>query len=453
VARSRRARRGGLNRRDFLKYGGAGILGASVLSSCGRVASGFTGAETVSEGTLVFSMGPDDTGLYAKVIERFNNENSDGITVQYREMPTDSGQYFDKMRTDFQAGSGSIDIIGGDVIWPSQFGPNEWILDLSDRFTEEMREDFLEPTITANSFDGKVYGVPWFTDVGMLYYRRDLLEEAGIDEPPKTWDELMEIAREVQEKTNTRYGFVFQGAEYEGGVVNGLEFVYNAGAEVFPPDDPTKVVLDEGSADEGLAMQRRLVAEEVAPEAVATYKELESQTAFIQGDAVFMRNWPFVYGTILGGEETGSAIKPEQVAVAPLPTLGDADSFSGQGGWNFFISALTDKPDECFKFIEFMMQPETQTEFAVEASLLPPRASLYEDEKLLKDQPVVDLAKDLVTRAKPRPQHPFYSDMSLSMADQFNEVVKGNVQPGDAISTLQTGLERLTRLGTEVYDL
>lgn len=100
-----------------------------------------------------------------------------------------------------------------------------------------------------------------------------------------------------------------------------------------------------------------------------------------------------------------------------------------------------------------MIQPEIQTEFAVGASFLPPRSSLYEDEKLLKDQPVVELAKDLVTRAKPRPRHPFYSDMSLSMADQFNAVVKGDSSPEKAVSTLQSELERLANLGAEVYDL
>ena len=448
-------RRGAMNRRDFLKLSGAGVLGASMLSSCSDVISGFTGAETVPAGTLVFSHGPDASGTLPKVIDKFNKENSDGIKVLFREGPADSGQYFDKLRTEFQAGGGgTIDVISGDVVWPAQFGPNEWILDLSDRFTEEMRKDFLEPTIQTNTFDEKIYGVPWFTDAGMLYYRKDLLEEAGMSEPPKTWDELMEMAREVQDKTGTKYGFIFQGAEYEGGVVNGLEFVYNAGGEVFPEDDPTNVVLDQGGADKGLAMQQRLVEEGVAPEAVATYKELESQTAFIQGDVVFMRNWPFVYGTVLGGKETGSEIKPEQVGIAPIPTLEEGgESFSGQGGWNFFINAQTEKADDCFKFIEWMIQPEIQKLFAVKASFLPPRASLYEDEQLLKYQPVVALAKDIVTRTKPRPGHPFYSDMSLVMAEQFNESVKGNTSPQSAVSAIQSELERLASLGTEVYDL
>jgi multiple sugar transport system substrate-binding protein len=445
-----------MNRRDFLKLSGAGVLGASLLSSCSRVTSGFTGAETVPEGTLVFSHGPDASGTVPKIIDKFNKENSDGISVLFREAPADSGQYFDKLRTEFQAGGGgTIDIISGDVVWPAQFGPNKWTLDLSDRFTEEMRKDFLESTIQTNIFDGKLYGVPWFTDAGMLFYRTDLLEKAGMSEPPKTWDELIEMAREVREKTGTKYGFIFQGAEYEGGVVNGLEFVYNAGAEVFPEDDPTKVVLDQGGgADKGLAMQQRLVEEGIAPQAVATYKELESQTAFILGDAVFMRNWPFVYGTVLGGKATGSEIKPEQVGIAPIPTLEEGgQSFSGQGGWNFFINAQTEKADDCFKFIEWMIQPEIQKEFAINASFLPPRASLYEDKQLLKDQPVIELAKDIATRTKPRPRHPFYSDMSLVMAEQFNEVVKLNTSPQSAVAVMQTELERLASIGTQVYDL
>jgi multiple sugar transport system substrate-binding protein len=442
-----------LSRRDFLKLSGAGLLGASTLGSCARVSSGFTGAETVPEGTLIFSFGPDDTGTQP-IIDKFNKENPDGITVLYREMPSDTGQYFDKIRTDFQAGGGAIDIIGGDVIWPAQFGPNGWILDLSDRFPKQEQDKFLPSTIEAMTFDDKIYGVPWYTDAGMLYYRKDLLDEAGIGKAPETWDELIGIAQEVQGKTGTRFGLVFQGAEYEGGVVNGLEHIYNAGAEVIPLDDPTKVTIANGPSAEGLATERKLVESGVAPPAVATYKELESQNAFIQGDAIFMRNWPFVYGTVLGGKAAGSLIKPEQVGVVPLPTIeGSKESFSGQGGWNFFINSSTKDPDGAFKFIQYMTSEKIMRHFAVNASLLPPRQSLYEDQELLKKQPVMELAKDVVTRTKPRPQHPFYSDMSLVMADQFGEVVKGNIAPDDAVTDLQHELDRLVDLGTEVYDL
>jgi multiple sugar transport system substrate-binding protein len=72
--------------------------------------------------------------------------------------------------------------------------------------------------------------VPWFTDAGMFYYRRDLLERSGFSEPPRTWDEMKQVVQKVQADQGTRYGFDFQGAQDEGGVVDALERVWNAGA-------------------------------------------------------------------------------------------------------------------------------------------------------------------------------------------------------------------------------
>ena len=89
-------------------------------------------------------------------------------------------------------------------------------------------------------YEGAIYGVPWFTDAGMLYYRKDLLEQAGFSEPPKTWAEMEEMVKKVRGETGTRYGFVFQGADYEGGVVNGLEFIWSSGGGCSIPTTPAK---------------------------------------------------------------------------------------------------------------------------------------------------------------------------------------------------------------------
>ena len=102
---------------------------------------------------------------------------------------------FDALNAQFQSGETSIDVIGGDVVWPAQFAAGGYIADLSDRFPGEEREAFLPAAIEANTYEGKIYGVPWYTDAGMLYYRRDLLEGSGFSEPPRTWDELKETVR------------------------------------------------------------------------------------------------------------------------------------------------------------------------------------------------------------------------------------------------------------------
>src|SRR5215216_7254500 len=204
-----------VSRREFLKIGGTGESGAALLG-----AAGCGGGSQGGGNELIFSWGPDDTGALTKLINKYNEQNKGKIQVKYREMPSDTGQYFDQLRTEFQAGGGEIDVIGGDVIWPAQFAAQGWIVDFSDRMPESEQKKYLPGPIESLTYDGKIWGVPWYTDAGMLYYRRDLLEESGISAPPKTWPELQEMALQVSQDTGTKYGFVFQGSDYEGGVCN-----------------------------------------------------------------------------------------------------------------------------------------------------------------------------------------------------------------------------------------
>jgi multiple sugar transport system substrate-binding protein len=274
-----------LSRRDFL----AGLAGAALLGVAGC-------ASEESEGLarIVFSHG-EDSEILRDQIRRFNEHNRGTIEVALRLAPADSSQYFEKLRIEFQAGQADSDVISGEVIWPAQFAANGWISDLSGLFTADLREPYLPAAIDSNTYEGAVYGVPWFTDAGMLYYRKDLLEQAGFSEPPKTWAEMQEMVEKVRRETGTRYVFVFQGADYEGGVVNSLEFIWSSGGNVLDPHDPDDVTVAAPEAVAGLETALGMVADGVAPGAVPSFKEYESYTVFLNGDALFMRNWPYVY--------------------------------------------------------------------------------------------------------------------------------------------------------------
>src|SRR5215212_1879149 len=184
-----------ISRREFLRVSGAGLAGAALLGSAG-CGGGSGGEGGGGGGEIVFSFFPDPSGSVQALIDQFNQENEGNISVTLREMPADSGQHFDQLNTEFQSGEIGIDVIGGDVIWPAQFAANGFIADLSDRFSESEQSEFLPATIEANTYQGRIYGVPWYTDAGMLYYRSDLLEESGFSEPPRTWDQLKDIARQ-----------------------------------------------------------------------------------------------------------------------------------------------------------------------------------------------------------------------------------------------------------------
>ena len=425
-----------ISRRDFLKLSGAGLAGVALLGVAGCAGGGQGGGGPAS---LSFSFFPDRTGSVQELIDEFNSRNEGQIQTTYREMPADSGQHFDQLKTEFQSGSGDIDVIGGDVIWPAQFAANGWILDLSDRYPEEERGEFLPAPIQANTYQGRIYGVPWYTDAGKLYYRRHLLEQSGFSGPPRTYDELKDVASRVQRDSGTRYGFVFQGADYEGGVVNTLEYIWNSGGEVLDPNDPNRVTIDSPEAIRGLQIERGMISDSIAPEGVTQYKEQESATIFLNGDAVFMRNVPRMYA--LASDPNESKIKPEQIGVSALPVAAEGNqSHSNLGGWNLFINAASKNQDAAWEFIRFMSAPEQQKFRALNGSVIPTRQSLLEDREILEKVPVISLGREAIQNTKPRPVSPYYSDMSLRMAKQFNASLRGNVSPEDAVKTLQDEL-------------
>jgi multiple sugar transport system substrate-binding protein len=303
----------------------------------------------------------------------------------------------------------------------------------------------------ANTYKDKVFGVPWFTDAGMFYYRKDLLEKARA-EVPRTWDQVVDVARKIVDEGDASDGIVFQGAAYEGGVCNGAEYIWSAGGDILARDDLSKVVIDSEQATAGLETERMLVEEGVAPEAVVVYKEQESYTAFLGGDYVFVRHWPYMYG--IAADPAVSSVKPEQLGVAPIPTENDGDeSFSALGGWNFFINATSDKKEQAWEFIQFMTEESSQREFAVNGGYLPTRSAMYEDKQLLEKQPAVELAKEVTANARPRPTHPFYSDMSLALSKAFNACLKGTASPSSTVSDLSGELQRLADLGESIFDV
>jgi multiple sugar transport system substrate-binding protein len=412
--------------------GGAGLAGAALLG-----AAGCGGGGGSFNGEIVLGFGREVSGALEALIKKFNQQNQD-LSVQWRRMPSDTGAYFDQLRTEFQAQSDDITVIGGDVIWPAQFAANGYIVDLSDRFTEDARGAFLEGPIEANTYNGAIYGVPWYTDAGLLYYRTDYLEEVGFSAPPTTWEELKEQASKIMQDGIAQDGFVFQGAEYEGGVVNGLEYINSHGGQVLDPNDPNQVTIDSPESVAGLATERSLIADGAAPQAVSTYAEPETEAPFFNGDVAFARNWPYMYALLPNDVR-------DRTDIAPLPAGEGGESVSGLGGWNLFINAFApqEAQDAAWEFISFMTAEEQQKFYALEGSYLPTRSALYEDQEVADSVPTVRLAPEALARTVPRPVSPVYSDMSLEMAEQFNASLKGDVAPEEAASTLQQQLQNI----------
>jgi multiple sugar transport system substrate-binding protein len=386
---------------------------------------------------IVFSFGPEDTGIVQTLVDAFNQQNPT-INVIYREMPADTGRYHQRLRRMFRRGGAGIDVIAGDGIWPAEFASKGWIADLSGRFPQVERDKFLDEPIKANTRQGKIWGVPWYTDVGLLYYRKDLLDDSGFPDPPESWDELKTIALNVKQDHGLQHGYVFQGADYEGGVCNGLEYIWTHGGDVL--DSTNQVIINSIEARNGLRTERHIVEDGVAPQRVHTFTEEQSAERFLDGKAVFCRHWAFVFGFL--GEP--GVLSHNQVGVAPLPHDQGIQQGGGcLGGWNMFINAASAHQNEAWKFIEFMTAEARQKRMARAGSYLPTREALYQDPQLLNEVPILNLSNEALEHARARPIHPRYLDMSEEMAQWFHRSLRGVVTPAQATETLRKELSNI----------
>ncbi len=190
------------------------------------------------------------------------------------------------------------------------------------------------------------------------YGARLALEKCGFSEPPKTWDEMKQMGDKVTQDQAIKNGFVFQGSQYEGGVVNGLEYINSYGGSVLDPDDASKVVIDSPDSVQRLETAASIVGDGISPQALTNYTETESQSVFLNGDSVFLRGWPYMYS--LAGNPEEADIEQNQVGIASMPA-GSAGSVSGLGGWNFYINASSDVQDAAYAFIEFAPPPSSRS--------------------------------------------------------------------------------------------
>ena len=204
---------------------------------------------------------------------------------------------------------------------------------------------------------------------------------------------------------------------------------------------PNVINVDSADSVQGLNVARSLVEDGVAPQEVADFREEDAYEAFLAGDAVFMRNWPFVYGLI-----QDSDLSPEQVGVAQLPVVEEGNpTFATLGGWNLMISADSEHVNEAWTFIQFAADPEQQKLRALEGGFLPTLQPLYEDQEITDQVPVVSLGLGAVENARVRPVTPFYSAMSQRIAQTFTRVLRGEVEGQEAVSNLQRELQTILR--------
>lgn len=401
-----------------------GLQAATVTISCGAV-----GAERqlCEEGVAAWS-------------EKTGND------VQVVSTPNSATERLSLYQQLLAAQSGDVDIFQIDVVWPGMLARH--MIDLAPHMDGAESKHF-EALVRNNTVDGRLVAMPWFTDAGVLYYRKDLLEQ--YDQPvPKTWEQLTESAETVmkaqREAGNDKFwGFVWQGRAYEGLTCDALEWVasHNGGTIVNADGD---VTIDNPQAIEALERASGWV-DTISPRAVLNYTEEEARGVFQSGNALFMRNWPYAWSL---AQSDDSPVKGK-VGVVALPKGGEGGRHAGTlGGWQLAVSKYSENPDLAADLVRYLTSYEEQKRRAIEGSYNPTLPELYQDEDVLAAVPFFGELFETFKNGVPRPSSVTgenYGRVSNAFFNSVHDVLSGEAEPEAALGSLERDLRRLGRRG------
>jgi trehalose/maltose transport system substrate-binding protein len=366
-----------------------------------------------------------------------------GNKVEYISRPNDASATLQLFQQYWAAKSGDVDIFMVDVIWQGIAAAHA--VDLKKYFKDDEVKAFFPRIIQNNTVNGKLVSVPWFTDAGLLYYRTDLLEKYGYKEPPKTWEELTEMAKKIQDgerKDKPDFqGFVFEGKASESVTCNAIEWVYSyGGGTIIEPDK--KVTINNPKAIKALETAKSWVGT-ISPLGVTTYGEEEARNIWQAGNAAFMRNWPYAYAL---GQDPKSPISGK-FDISVLPKGGDdGKNAACLGGWQLMVSAYSKVPDAAADLVKYLVSSDEQKKHSIALSQLPTLPALYSDADILAKAPFFKNILPVLENAVARPSTVTgvdYNQISTAFFQNVNKVLSGGTTAKDAVVAIEKVAKRI----------
>jgi trehalose/maltose transport system substrate-binding protein len=340
----------------------------------------------------------------------------------------------------FEARSSELDIYMIDVIWPGDLA--EHFVDLYEYGAREQVGEHFPAIVENNTVDGKLVGMPWFTDAGLLYYRQDLLDKYGFDDPPETWIDLVEMATVIQDGERADgnqdfWGFVWQGNAYEGLTCDALEWIYsNGGGSIVSPEGV--ITINNPNAVEAIDFAASWVGT-ISPPGVTGFGEEDARNMWQAGNSAFMRNWPYAYNL---GNDPESAIAGK-FGVSPLPKGKSGRGAAALGGWQLGVSRYSEHPAEAAEFLLWLTGAEEQLYKALEGSNNPTFMAVYENPAIAREVPFMVSLYDVFINAAARPSTataPKYNETSVAFFTAVHSVLTGETDAQTALEELELDL-------------
>ncbi|GGM42668.1 sugar ABC transporter substrate-binding protein [Longimycelium tulufanense] len=398
---------------------GVALLAAPALAACGAQDSG--------PPTINLYHAPEQN--LQTVVDDCNREAAGRYRIVYHKLPRDADGQREQLVRRLAARDTELDVLGLDTTWTAEFAEAGWIREWTGETKAAAARDVLPGPLESARWHGKVYAVTKNTNVQLLWYRSDL-----VDQPPRTWSEMIQVAQRLAEQGKPS-AILITGAQYEGLVVNYNNLVASAGGRIVS-EDGTRAVVDDGAV-RALRVLKDFATSGVTNPALENHKEDGVRLAFQAGDGAFQINWPFVHpATKAGNPDVFRNMKWARLPGVDPGQPGRATI----GGANYAISSYSRHPGEAFEAALCLRNPEHQKFSAVKDGVPPTIESVYDEPEIAEAYPMKETIREELKDAALRPVTPAYQNVST--------VLSTLLSPPSAIDPERTA----ARMRTELQD-
>ena len=353
-----------------------------------------------------------------KLVEEFNAKYANSIHLDVIRGPLETEAISDLAISSLLLGDTPFDAILMDITWLPKYARAGWLEALDKGFDQSEIQDLTNGAQLGNIYDGSLYRWPLVADMGLLFWRTDLM-----DKPPSTPSELVAISQELQRKNKATWGYVWQGRQYEGLSCVYLEMIDGFGGQWFNPNGE-EFGLDQQPGINAAQWLTNLINNGISPRAVTNYAESEALQSFKSGDSALMRNWPYAWAEL---QKEDSQVRGH-VGISTMVSIPGVSPASTMGSWGLSLLKGSKHKEAAIKAFKYLTSNEAQTKLFTEYGYTPTRKSVYQNEELLKEYPYIAKLYEALTVAKMRPETPIYAQLSdvlqrslsASLTDEIN---------------------------------
>jgi arabinogalactan oligomer/maltooligosaccharide transport system substrate-binding protein len=381
--------------------------------------------------TFTHTMNDQESPVIAEIAQGFT-----GTTVEVTQIPFDGAQ----QAYDQQAAGGEApDVFRAEIAWIADYADKGYLLDLSDRLSQEEWSDFLAGPLAYGQWMGATYAVPQVTDALALLYNRRLFEEAGV-EVPTTMDEFVSAGQTLQDQAGLQNAFYMRGDAYW---LQPYLWAFGGGLlEVNEEGQVTEILVNSAGSVAGLEFLLNDVLGTIAPADVDFANDYgNAMTAFKEGDVAMIFNGPWSTADVLSGPEFSD---PENLGVAVIPAGPDGDKGSPIGGHSYVVYAgMEEAKQACaVEFVRYLSSAENQARLATELNLLPTRQSAYALPEVAESRLITEFGT-VIENATARPVIPEGGQIYTDFGPAFQAAWTGDLSAQEALDQVAAAWEEL----------